>query len=280
VPLCWGWRLPAWQPHRPSRAGCVAPHETTAANPSIEALEDVAVQVHTYDAEMGRTGGGTFNVAAKSGTNQWRGSGFYQNRPRWGSSNNFFAQRAGTPKPETYYHLAGRGVGGPIVRNRTFFWYAQEGYGSNTTRNGTLRSRRRASATATSRRPSTHSELVVIFDPLTGDANGNHRHSFPGNVIPGNRLNPVARAMTSYLPFPDDDVSTGRPNFFRTAEIHDRAHKPVRRLSRGSVWLLAERDLGECIPLSAATTETTEGGAYWPRSIDAASTRVARRTGA
>jgi hypothetical protein len=65
-----------------------------SANPSIEALEDVAVQVHQYDAETGRTGGGTFNIATKSGTNSWRGSGFYQTRPRWGSANNFFSERS------------------------------------------------------------------------------------------------------------------------------------------------------------------------------------------
>src|SRR5689334_600587 len=47
-------------------------------NPTIEALEEVRVQVHTYDSEMGRTGGGVFNVTAKSGTNNYHGSGFYQ----------------------------------------------------------------------------------------------------------------------------------------------------------------------------------------------------------
>jgi hypothetical protein len=64
-----------------------------SANPSIEALEDVNVQVHLYDAEAGRTGGGTFNSAAKSGSNDWHGSGFYQGRPRWGMANNFFPAR-------------------------------------------------------------------------------------------------------------------------------------------------------------------------------------------
>src|SRR5262249_16371457 len=59
-------------------------------NPSIEAIEEVKVQVHTYDAEMGRTGGGVFNVTAKSGTNSYHGSGFYQTRPVWGQSLNFF----------------------------------------------------------------------------------------------------------------------------------------------------------------------------------------------
>ena len=62
------------------------------ANPNMEAIEGVNVQVHQYDAETGRTGGGTFNVATKSGGNAWSGSGFYQARPRWGTSNNFFSE--------------------------------------------------------------------------------------------------------------------------------------------------------------------------------------------
>ena len=62
--------------------------------PTIEAIEGVNVQVHQYDAETGRTGGGTFNVATKSGGNNWHGSGFYQTRPRWGTANNFFSALA------------------------------------------------------------------------------------------------------------------------------------------------------------------------------------------
>lgn len=195
-----------------------------SANPTIEALEDVAVQVHLYDAETGRTGGGIFNIATKSGTNFWRGNGFYQNRPRWGSANNYFAKLAGTPKPDTYYHLGGGGFGGPIVRNRTFFWYAQEGYGSNTTRNGQIRfptARERAGDFSQSF--NTAGQLIVVYDPLTGDASGNNRQPFPGNIVPANRIHPISRAILQYVPMPDVDVSNGRPNFFRTAEIIDRA---------------------------------------------------------
>lgn len=109
-------------------------------NPTIEALEEVKVQVHTYDAEMGRTGGGVFNVTARSGTNEFHGSGFYQTRPIWGQDDNFFIQKQGKSKEEsglteTYYRLYGGGFGGPVFRNRTFFWTATEGYRSNTTRN-------------------------------------------------------------------------------------------------------------------------------------------------
>ena len=109
-------------------------------NPTIEAVEEVKVQVHTYDAEMGRTGGGVFNVTARSGSNNYHGSGFYQTRPVWGQSENFFNAAAGVTKEESgladaYYRLYGGGAGGPIVKNRTFFWAATEGYRSGTTRN-------------------------------------------------------------------------------------------------------------------------------------------------
>jgi len=80
------------------------------ANPSIESLDDIKVQVHTYDAEMGRTGGGVFNTTLKSGTNNWHGTGFFQTRPRWGAANNYFGGKAGQPKPETKYYLPGGGV--------------------------------------------------------------------------------------------------------------------------------------------------------------------------
>lgn len=109
-------------------------------NPSIEAIDEVKVQVHTYDADMGRTGGGVFNTAAKSGTNQFHGTGFYQARPVWGQSENYFNAVAGRSKEQTglanaRFHTYGGAVGGPIWKNRTFFWTSTEGYRSTTTRN-------------------------------------------------------------------------------------------------------------------------------------------------
>src|SRR4029078_10039560 len=63
------------------------------ANPTIEGLDDAKVQVHTYDAEMGRTGGGVFNTTLRSGSNVLRGSVFFQTRPGWGAGNKYFAQK-------------------------------------------------------------------------------------------------------------------------------------------------------------------------------------------
>src|SRR5471030_197945 len=121
------------------------------ANPSIEAMDDVKVQVHTYDAEMGRTGGGVFNSTLKSGANTWHGTAFFQTRPVWGSANNYFSQKAfescasndslcvsKNQKPDTAWYVPGGGIGGPIVKNKTFFWFASEDYHNISTRNGAL----------------------------------------------------------------------------------------------------------------------------------------------
>src|SRR5688500_48637 len=158
-----------------------------SANPTIEAIEGVNVQVHQYDAETGRTGGGTFNVATKSGGNEWHGSGFYQNRPKWGMANNFFSKLSNVPLPDTYFHQGGGGFGGPIARNRTFFFFSVEGYGSNTTRNAPQRlPTTREKQGDFSQSFNSAGQLVQIFDPLTGDASGNNRQPFPGNIIPAN----------------------------------------------------------------------------------------------
>jgi hypothetical protein len=217
-----------------------------SANPTIEGIEDVAVQVHTYDAETGRTGGGIFNTATKSGANRFAGSGFYQTRPRWGMANNYFSQLAGSPLPETYFHLGGGGVGGPILKNRTFFWFASEGYGSNTTRNGALRfptSRERNGDF--SQTFDSAGRLVVIYDPLTGNADGTGRTPFPGNVIPADRMSAVGRNLANTYPSPTRDTSNGSNNFESTAEINDRAimytgkvdHKFTDKISLAGFYL-------------------------------------------
>ena len=174
-----------------------------SAVPTTEGVDDLKVQVHTYDAEMGRTGGGVFNVTAKSGTNNFHGTGFFQTRPIWGQTNNYFSQIASDAaaakgdsvtaaklgKPNSPYYLGGGGVGGPIVKDRTFFWFSNEQYHDVQTRNSSARMPTTAERTGDfSGLVNSAGQQVVIYDPLT-------KLPFPGNVIPSNRINPVAAAM-------------------------------------------------------------------------------------
>jgi trimeric autotransporter adhesin len=186
-----------------------------SANPTIEALEDLKVQVHTYDAEMGRTGGGTFNTTAKSGTNRWRGSAFFQTRPIWGSENNYFSKIAGIPKPDNPYYLGGGGIGGPIVKNRTFFYFATESYHDVQTRNASaLMPTEAERAGDFSALTNSSGARVTIYDPVT-------RTPFEGNRIPSSMINPVSAAMLKYLPVPDTNIDNGSANYNRTSLINN-----------------------------------------------------------
>ena len=192
-----------------------------SANPSIEALEDVKVQVHTYDAEMGRTGGGVFNTTLKSGTNDYRGTASSRRGRSGGSGTTTSVKGRPGRQPDSPYYLGGGAVGGPIVRNRTFFWFATESYHDVQTRNvsDALSDRRDA--------PRRLLRRDEFGRPAGDDLRPGHRQPFPGNQIPANRMSPVAVAMLEYLPLP---TSTRQ----RQHELHpDLAHQQqVRSCTR------------------------------------------------
>ena len=170
--------------------------------PSIEAVEEVKVQVSTFDAEMGRTGGGVFNTIGRSGSNVFHGSALTQNRPQWGMGEFFFAKRQNLPKPDGHFWLYGGSAGGPIVQNRTFFFASTEGYNTLTSRNTVL-----TLPTALERQGDFSQSGITIYDPLTTRPDPNNpglfiRDPFPGNRIPAERLNPVARNLIANLPLP------------------------------------------------------------------------------
>lgn len=97
--------------------------------PSVEAVGEVKIQANTYDAEMGRTGGGVFNAYLKSGSNDVHGSAFGYMREGGWLANDFFNNRNGVARPNTPFRNYGASFGGPVVlpkiydgKNRTFFW--------------------------------------------------------------------------------------------------------------------------------------------------------------
>ena len=148
---------------------------------STEAIDEVKVQVHTYDAEMGRSGGGVFNTTGRSGSNTLRGSGFFQVRPNWSLARNFFDERADRPKPqETYYRYWGGSLGGPVERNRTFFWFAHEGYRTNTGLTGLLYlPTERELAGDFSQTFDRSGRLVAMYDPRTTQPNAERNRLRP-----------------------------------------------------------------------------------------------------
>src|SRR5262252_4064709 len=179
--------------------------------PSIEAVDEVKVQVSTYDAEIGRTGGGIFNTTFKSGSNDWHGSALYQNRPGWGQGLLFFTkqlkqqiERQGGrfEKPDSYFHLYGGSFGGHIFKDRTFFFATTEGYKTLTSRSEVL-----ILPTERERNGDFSQSGITIFDPRSTRPDPNNpgkfiRDPFQGNRIPDGMINPVARNILKLLPLP------------------------------------------------------------------------------
>lgn len=174
--------------------------------PSPDAVQEVRVATNTYDAQFGRTGGGTIAVTIRSGTNQFAGTAYYIHRDASLNSNLYENIKAGTPKSDIFHYNPGATFGGPIRRDRTFFFYSFEGLKSG------------LPATAAQRVPTDLERLgdfsqsgAVIYDPLNR-VNGVPQ-PFPGNVIPADRLDPVALNLLQYMPTANTDPDAALNNF-------------------------------------------------------------------
>jgi hypothetical protein len=95
--------------------------------PSPDAIQEFKVQTSLYDAQSGRSGGGNIALVTKSGTDQFHGSVFEFFRNTDLNANNFFFNSTGTAKPILNQNQYGGTLGGPIKRNKTFFFLSYEG---------------------------------------------------------------------------------------------------------------------------------------------------------
>ena len=202
----------------------------SSTNPSAEMVEDVRVQVHTYDAEMGRTGGGVLNTTAKSGTNQFRGTAFYQGRPNAFIGPLFFNQIRNVENQPQFWKSFGGGFGGPVLHNKTFFWVAGEGYRDGLSQNDVMTVPSPAMRNGDfSNYRNAQGQLIPIYDPLTTDASGN-RTAFPGNIIPQNRISPWAREYLKAIPLPETVLATGVGSLPAQDVIDDAAQQASVKL--------------------------------------------------
>ena len=217
-----------------SSEGNTSPNNLTLAPPP-DAVSESKVQTSSYDAQYGRTGGGTVNVTLKSGTNRFHGNLYDYWRNTVLNANTFDANLSGQGKVPFHWNEPGAEVDGPVFipklydgRNRTFFMYNWEDIRSSVPypqtytvptaaeRNGDFSNLLNASG-----------GRVTVFDPLSTvrNANGTYTRSpFPGNRLPANRIDPVAKNMLAYLPLPNAiGNGFGQNNF--TAPSNSRSDK-------------------------------------------------------
>ncbi len=178
------------------------PHHTLYVAPA-ETIQSVNVTTSSFDADQGLAGGAAVSVITKSGTNQIKGSafGFYTDERLRARSH--FAKRDNLPKLPSNHHIDGFTLGGPIVKNKVFYFGAFEGQYRDTETERIV-----SVPTEAMRRGDLSSGTRVIYDPLTGDIDGRGRTPFQGNQIPADRLDPIAQRILSYYPLPNRPGNT------------------------------------------------------------------------
>ena len=183
------------------------PH-VTAYVPALESIEVVNVVTNNFDAEQGLAGGSSVNVQIKSGTNDIHGSGFWYHNNNNTKARPFFLP-ANQGKPKWVYNQYGGTLGGPIVRNKLFYFGSYEG-----TNDRQSAFRFLTVPTAAMRRGDLSASPTPIYDPMTGNPDGTGRTAFPNNIIPTNRLSPISQRVLSLVPLPNmgDDLLT--QNYF------------------------------------------------------------------
>ena len=175
---------------------------TMVVKPSIDAIAEVKVQTNMYTAEVGRTAGGVVNIITKSGSNDFHGSAFEFNRNDKFDSRNFFAAKD-QPKPKLDQNQYGGSVGGPVKKNKTFFFADFEKF--KQTQGVTFVS---TVPTAKMRAGDFSEQALPIYDPTTTT-----RVAFANNAIPTGRLDPIALKYLALYPLPN---AAGLANNFTT----------------------------------------------------------------
>ncbi len=194
-------------------------NSSTAFTPQVDAIQEFSVSTNALDAQYGRFGGGLINVVTKSGTNEFHGDAYDYLRNNVLDANDFFANRNGRPKNGFKRNQWGGVFGGPIIKNRTFFFVDFQGDNQRTQsvytgtvpidawRNGDFSNLRDSSG-----RP------ITIYDPTVttpdpADPTGNIlRAPFAGNRVPVGRISPITAKLLSFYPEPNTTPSNSFTN--------------------------------------------------------------------
>jgi Carboxypeptidase regulatory-like domain/TonB dependent receptor len=181
------------------------PHHNMYISPA-ETIDTVNVSTNNFDAEQGMAGGAAITVITKSGTNQFKGSAFeFYNTDALNARPYFFGSAASKPdKLPVDRHIFGGTVGGPVRRNRVFFFGSYEGYKQSQNLTNFLSvPDARIKAGDFSQALNANGTLQIIYDPATGNPDGTGREPFPGNVIPASRITQIARQLLGLYPDPN-----------------------------------------------------------------------------
>ena len=175
--------------------------------PIQETIQEFQVMANNLPAEFGGTMNGVINLASKSGTNEFHGTGYEFLRNKVLNASTFFSNKAGLGKPAFTQNQYGLNGGGPIIRNKTFIYMAWEDFSQRqgTTTNYSVPTAAQRAGDFSNLRTASGA-LIPVYDPATTCTTcpaGQQRTPFAGNMIPANRFDKTAAIMEQYWPLPN-----------------------------------------------------------------------------
>jgi len=209
---------------------------TQSVRPSVDAIQEFRVSTDPYNAENGRAGGAMVSVTTKSGSNQFHGVAYEFLRNKVFDANDFFLNRAGKARPAHVQNQFGGAAGGPVIKNKLFFFFNYEGgrnrLGTTRLTNVPTASERigdfsNAAAVANGIKGGAYSKLVDNVGNCMGKG-----VAFPNNQIPSRCLDPVAVKILGLVPLPNTVPTSGAldiSNFIRVPKIQDDANSYIGR---------------------------------------------------
>jgi Carboxypeptidase regulatory-like domain/TonB dependent receptor-like, beta-barrel len=221
------------------------PHHNMYVSPA-ETIDTVNISTDNFDAEQGMAGGAAITVITKSGTNEFKGSAFeFFNNEKLNARPYFFGTGTKPDKLPIDRNIFGGTVGGPIRKNRVFFFASYEGYKQSqnifqafTVPNDALKSGDFSNAR------NADGSLQIMYDPRTGSPDGSGRQPFTNNRIPADRLNRISQQLNALYPGANSG-GTGAGNLtnnylrdeLRTTDRHNfDAKVNFNRTSAHQIW--------------------------------------------
>jgi hypothetical protein len=168
--------------------------------PPVEAIQTVNVTTSSFDAEQGLTAGAGVTVYTKSGTNAFHGVAFWHHDNQQLRARNYFLRQP--EKPGSASNFPGGTLGGPIKRNRLFFFISWEGTHQRSAQVANL-----SVPTAQLRTGDFSGLPVTLYDPTTGTPTGAGRQPFADNLIPASRQSAITRRILDFIPMPNRSVA-------------------------------------------------------------------------
>ncbi len=189
--------------------------------PPLDSIQEFKVQTNNPSAEYGSFGGAIVNILMKSGTNEFHGSLFEYVRNDILNARNFFAASKAPFKTNQF----GGTLGGPVVKNKLFFFMDYQGSRDRQGRTQVI-----TVPTALQRQGIlTEGDQPPIYDPLT-------RQAFPGNIIPQSRINPITAQVANIYPVPN------RPGLVNNYVENNSLSSTVNQFDVKGDWQVTSKD--------------------------------------